>query len=80
MTPVSIQVSVGRAVRRLRKAAGHSQESFAHECRCHRTYIGLVERGEVNVSIEIVDVIARTLGLSLARFMTEVEREYQPQQ
>jgi DNA-binding XRE family transcriptional regulator len=58
-------------------AAGHSQESFAHACSCHRTYMGLVERGAVNASIEIVGVIARTLGMSLVDLMAEVEQECQ---
>jgi len=34
---------LGRAVRRLRKQAGYSQESFADRCKVHRTYMGAVE-------------------------------------
>jgi hypothetical protein len=39
--------------------------------------MGLVERGAVNASIEIVGVIARTLGLSLTDLMAEVELDGQ---
>jgi len=48
-------------VRRLRKAAGMSQETFADECGLHRTYIGSIERAERNVSIDNVERIANAL-------------------
>src|SRR2546426_8186179 len=38
--------------RRLRRDAGYSQESFADKCGVHRTYMGSVERGETNISLD----------------------------
>ena len=55
----------GANVRRLRKARGLSQEKFAFACNLHRNYIGSIERGERNVSIDSMERIATTLGVDL---------------
>lgn len=66
---------LGRAVRRLRKQAGYSQESFADKCKVHRTYMGAVERGEVNISLDNLEKIARALGLAVGELLMEAEKE-----
>ena len=66
---------LGRAVRRLRKQAGYSQESFADRCKVHRTYMGAVERGETNISLDNLERIARALGLLAGQLLSEAERE-----
>jgi transcriptional regulator with XRE-family HTH domain len=60
----SLRDVVATNVRRLRKARGLSQESFADECGLHRTYIGSVERGERNVSIDNIERIAAALSVA----------------
>jgi len=55
--------SLGRAIREGRIDLKLSQEDFAELCGLHRTYIGCVERGEKNVSMENVQKIARALKL-----------------
>jgi transcriptional regulator with XRE-family HTH domain len=71
----TLRKKVGRAVRRLRADAGYSQESFADECRLHRTYIGSVERGETNISLDNLERIARALEISVSRLFSEAEGE-----
>jgi len=56
----------GQRVRKLRKAQGYSQEGFAAECDLDRTYVGGIERGERNLALKNIDLLARTLGISLA--------------
>lgn len=48
-------------VRRLRKARGLSQEDLAEAAGVHRTYIGMIERGEKNVTIYNIERIAFAL-------------------
>jgi transcriptional regulator with XRE-family HTH domain len=64
----------GVAVRRLRRAAGLSQEAFADLCGLHRTYIGSIERGEKTVTIATAARIADALGLRLWELLREAER------
>jgi len=60
-----IRKEFGIRVRELRKAAGYSQEGFADECGLHRTYIGAIERGEKNISIDNIAKIAAALKLKM---------------
>lgn len=73
---VSLRVALGRAVRRLRGEAGFpSQEAFADGAGLHRTYAGKVERGEVNLSLDSLERLARALGVSPGTLLVEAERE-----
>lgn len=56
----------GNRVRKLRKEQGLSQEAFANLCGLDRTYIGGIERGERNVSLRNIEVIARALDKSVS--------------
>lgn len=50
-------------VKRLRLAAGLSQEALADRAELHRTYISSIERAERNVSLENIFRLANALGL-----------------
>lgn len=71
----SLRIGLGRAVARLRKEAGHSQEAFAHVCGVHRTYMTGIERGRHNVSLDILERLAEGLKLDTGELMAEAERE-----
>lgn len=70
-----IRAALGRAVRRLRLAGGRSQDAFAADAGVHRTYIGSVERGEVNVSLDNLERLAHTLDVPLSQLLAEAEAE-----
>jgi len=55
----------GLNVRRLRRAAGISQEELARRAGLHRTYIGAVEWAERNITLISAEKIARALGVAL---------------
>lgn len=71
----TLREKLGRAIRRRRTDAGFSQERFADACGLHRTYIGSVERGETNISLDNIELIATTLGMPVSRLFTDAERE-----
>ena len=62
----NIKKIFGARVRALRTKKGCSQEDFAFECGLHRTYIGAVERGEHNISLENIKKIANTFRIDIA--------------
>ena len=66
MLDVSAKTLFGNRVRELRKKQGWSQEEFAHHVGLDRSYIGGVERGERNISLENICQIAAALGVSPA--------------
>jgi transcriptional regulator with XRE-family HTH domain len=47
-----------------------SQEGLAERCGLHRTYVGSVERGERNVTLSSLEVLARALGVSVPQLLT----------
>lgn len=58
-------------MRRFRHAADLSQEGLAALSGLHRTYIGSVERGERNISIDNMEAIAHALKCTVAALVTE---------
>lgn len=64
----------GAAMRKRRRELGLSQEELAEHSGLHRTYISDVERGARNVSLDNIDRIAHSLGLSVSElfFTTEI--------
>lgn len=64
MGAVDLNKRVGINVRRLRLAAGFSQEALADVCDLHRTYVGAVERGERNITLATLAKLAAALRVS----------------
>ena len=62
-----IQRQLGGRIRKLRQTKGWSQEEFAAISGFHRTYIGAVERGEKNLTISTIHILAKSLDTTVAR-------------
>ncbi len=57
---------IGKRIRNYRIEQGLSQEHLAELSHCHPTYIGQIERGEKNATIESIEKIASALHVSLS--------------
>ena len=63
---ISIRDVIAQNIRDLRRNLGISQEDLADNAGLHRTYIGSVERGERNISLENILKISRALNTKAA--------------
>ena len=52
-----------------------SQEDLDELCNFHRTYIGSIERGERNVTLSTLEIIAQAVGVSVPKLLTPIEHD-----
>ena len=60
-----ILVKFGNRIREERLKQGLSQEELASRAGVHRTYIGMIERAEKNITLENIEKITRALNLKI---------------
>lgn len=60
-----VLIRFGNKVREQRLALGLSQEELASKAGVHRTYIGMVERAEKNITLTNIEKFSKALGLSI---------------
>jgi transcriptional regulator with XRE-family HTH domain len=61
-----ILLTFGERIKSLRKVNNWSQEILADKTGFHRTYIGMIERGERNLSLVNIEIFAKTFEISLS--------------
>lgn len=64
-TASRVLINFGKRVRQERTFKGFSQEELAERAGLHRTYIGMIERAEKNITLMNIEKIARALGVPL---------------
>ncbi len=63
MAKGDLQRTLGQNLAEHRRSLGISQEAFADLLGFHRTYVGGLERGERNLSLQAVERLAATLSI-----------------
>ena len=63
---------IGQRIRNYRTQKGLSQEKLADLAGCHPTYIGQLERGEKNATLESVEKIASAMDISLSELFDKL--------
>ena len=61
----AVLIAFGRKVQALRKERNLSQEQLADMAGVHRTYIGMIERAEKNITLCNIERIAKALEVSI---------------
>lgn len=61
-------VKFGQKVREERIKLNLSQEELGYRAKVHRTYIGMIERAEKNITLENIEKIAKALKIGIADF------------
>ena len=70
--------TIGKRIRARRHALGMSQEALAERAGLHYTYIGQIERGEKNLTIESLSKITLALGIPLSQLLEKVDGPERP--
>ncbi len=70
---MTIQEKVGKAIIKLRKERGLSQETFAIESGIDRRYMSDIENGKRNISLDILERICQRFNIKISEFFTVVE-------
>lgn len=63
---------LGQRIRSYRTSKGLSQEKLAELSACHPAYIGQIERGEKNATIESIEKISTALNVSLSQLFEKL--------
>jgi transcriptional regulator with XRE-family HTH domain len=61
---VDPKLAFGERLRQLRKKVDLSQEGLSHRANLDRSYVGAVERGEVNISLINICILAEAIGVA----------------
>lgn len=69
MNSESILVRFGKNVQRIRKEKKISQEKLAEYAGLHRTYIGMIERFERNITLINAEKVAHALGVNISELI-----------
>ncbi len=64
-----ILIQFGKRVRQERDRQGISQERLGELAHVHRTYIGMIERAEKNITLTNMEKIARALGKKVSNLI-----------
>ena len=64
----------GDRIKCLRKNKGISQEELSFQTGFHRTYIGMIERGERNISLSNIAVFAKAFKMNISELL-DIEKQ-----
>ncbi|WP_086478581.1 helix-turn-helix domain-containing protein [Arenibacter amylolyticus] len=66
----------GKNVRKYRRLLNISQEELAHKADLHRTYIGMIERAEKNITLVNIEKIANALEVKIEDLLKDSNNEH----
>ena len=69
MQALDYRKRLGQRIREFRDKKGLSQEEFADACEVNRSYMGRIERGELNLTLDTLSKLGRGLGVSVSALL-----------
>lgn len=75
----SLATALGTRIRSIRKSAGLSQEEFAYRAGVDRSYVGKIERGEVNITVDKLYRLARVLTCAPHELLPDIREVTLPE-
>lgn len=69
MVKKEVLIKFGNRVREERLSRGLTQEALAERAGLHRTYVGMIERGEKNITLQNIERIAKALDIPIDKLM-----------
>jgi transcriptional regulator with XRE-family HTH domain len=69
----SLSISLGVKIRAMRNRKGFSQDGLALQCGLDRSYMGRIERGEVNITVDKLYQISELLGCEPADLLPRIK-------
>ncbi len=69
MIKKEVLIKFGNRVREERLSRGLSQEELAERVGVHRTYVGMIERAEKNITLQNIEKIAKALDMPIDKLM-----------
>lgn len=73
MSKKKILIEFGEKVRELRKEQGISQEELSYKADLHRTYIGMIERAEKNITLINIEKISQALNVDIKELFNDTK-------
>ncbi len=73
LNAMPLSVILGTRVCFYRKQKGLSQEKLAELCGLHPSYVGQIERGEKNITVEILYRLSQGLDVSMADLLQDID-------
>lgn len=70
---MDIRKQFGKRVKQLRQENELSQEALAHLAELDRTYIPSIEKGERNVSLEVIQKLSKAFKIKISELLTGIE-------
>ena len=69
----NLSKTIGERIRNYRRREGLNQEQLAERCDLHATYIGQLERGEKNATLESIEKIVKGLNISFETLFEKIQ-------
>lgn len=70
MSENSLQIIVGKNIKRIRESKGISQQELAAKCNFEKSNMSRLEAGRVNPTLSTLEKVAKSLDISLTELFT----------